>query len=687
MSWWLLQSLLVAVVLTALVQIACRWGRIGPVGRHALWVVVLVKLLTPPLVVWPWAVPHLGIFGTQSPESSKSPGSPEIRASLSGPIGLSASDDAGSLADGDAVSLADDTKSDSLASDERGLSTTSLLLLVWIAGAAIFALAQIALIVRVVMKLRRARAADADLADRVERLAQRLRMSPIPIRVIPAIASPFIWSGRRPLLLWPRDLPANLSATCLDGLVIHELAHVKRRDHWVGWLELFAGCVWWWNPLFWYVRAQLREQAELACDAWVVNVLPQGRRAYAEALLAVCDNFARGTAPLPVLGVGASSRQALERRLTMIMRGRVPFRLSRVGYLSIALVAVAALPAVAQRASVPQNQHPPVPTEVRPEPRTDQGRHLPLEIIHEQSPTLEVRHPQTRQEVTREPQERIIIDRQRPTALPDEARKLLDQLGTDEDKIRKDADAAIAEKRDQTIKQLQALQDAQTKAGHLDEAVAIRSSIRQLEQQPTTRRFAPRTSPPEFLRTVELRGNLDTIASRVAATRHFSAWTPASNARLAPANLNDYRTRVNETISFAVVGSTTGSVRGDGTYSADSSLAAAAVRAGAVSAGRLGCVNVTMLPGETYRIARADSCTVEVTGASEGPLWGTDVYTDDSSVAVAAVHAGVLKAGERGSVKITILPGRDSYAASERNGVKSEAYAKYEGSFKIERAK
>ena len=51
--------------------------------------------------------------------------------------------------------------------------------------------------------------------------------------------------------------------------MVHELAHVKRLDHVVGWFELVAAIVWWWNPLFWYVRTQVRRNAELACDSWV----------------------------------------------------------------------------------------------------------------------------------------------------------------------------------------------------------------------------------------------------------------------------------------------------------------------------------------------------------------------------------------------------------------------------------
>ena len=70
-----------------------------------------------------------------------------------------------------------------------------------------------------------------------------------------------------------------------------------------------------------------------------------------------------------------------------------------------------------------------------------------------------------------------------------------------------------------------------------------------------------------------------------------------------------------------------------------------------------------------------------VTGASRGAVWGTDVYTDDSTVAVAAVHAGVLRSGETGTVTITILPGQSAYAASTRNGVSAASWGAWAGSY------
>ncbi|MCX6954256.1 MAG: LCCL domain-containing protein [Verrucomicrobia bacterium] len=70
-----------------------------------------------------------------------------------------------------------------------------------------------------------------------------------------------------------------------------------------------------------------------------------------------------------------------------------------------------------------------------------------------------------------------------------------------------------------------------------------------------------------------------------------------------------------------------------------------------------------------------------VTGNASGAVWGTDVYTDDSAVATAAVHAGVLAVGETKTVTVTILPGQSSYAASTRNNIKASSWGAWSGSY------
>ena len=64
-------------------------------------------------------------------------------------------------------------------------------------------------------------------------------------------------------------------------------------------------------------------------------------------------------------------------------------------------------------------------------------------------------------------------------------------------------------------------------------------------------------------------------------------------------------------------------------------------------------------------------------------VWGTDIYTDDSSICTAAVHAGAITVDDGGEVTIEIAPGEDSYDASERNGILSLEYGPWGGSFVI----
>ena len=64
-------------------------------------------------------------------------------------------------------------------------------------------------------------------------------------------------------------------------------------------------------------------------------------------------------------------------------------------------------------------------------------------------------------------------------------------------------------------------------------------------------------------------------------------------------------------------------------------------------------------------------------------IWGTDTYTDDSSVCTAGVHRGVITLEEGGTVTIEMRPGEDQYEGTERNGIESSAYPAWGGSFVI----
>jgi LCCL domain len=203
-----------------------------------------------------------------------------------------------------------------------------------------------------------------------------------------------------------------------------------------------------------------------------------------------------------------------------------------------------------------------------------------------------------------------------------------------------------------------------------------------------------------------------------------------------PGTLETLRGQNGKEFLFEVTGANQGTVWGTDIYTDDSILAVACVHAGLLQVGQKGAIKVTILPGEnayqgstrngvttqnwpawngSYKVelgkrirraapggggVMADPGTVQnlrgqaaktflfqVTGNANGAIWGTDVYTDDSALATAAVHAGLLKDGEKGVVKVTILEGQAQYTDSTRNGVASSSYGEWGGSFKVEAVK
>ncbi|MBY0457790.1 MAG: hypothetical protein K2V38_10665, partial [Gemmataceae bacterium] len=77
---------------------------------------------------------------------------------------------------------------------------------------------------------------------------------------------------------------------------------------------------------------------------------------------------------------------------------------------------------------------------------------------------------------------------------------------------------------------------------------------------------------------------------------------------------------------------------------------------------------------------------LEVTGRTDGSIWGTDVYTADSRVATAAVHAGLVRVGEKAILRATVLNGADLvYTGSFRHDVESNDYGPYPMAYRLEK--
>jgi hypothetical protein len=126
---------------------------------------------------------------------------------------------------------------------------------------------------------------------------------------------------------------------------MHELAHVRRGDHLVRWLD-WAVVAWlWWNPLAWIARRGLRSTEELACDALVLRTRGTAPREYGRCLLSVAESLAGSAFRAPVQACTMGDGGSLEQRIRFIMSGSLQRRPSlpvRLATVAVAAVSMAA---------------------------------------------------------------------------------------------------------------------------------------------------------------------------------------------------------------------------------------------------------------------------------------------------------------------------------------------------------
>lgn len=335
MSDFLLRAVLSNLCLAIPLALLAFWVQSSgkrPVVAHLLWVIVLAKLVTPPLTTVPlieWAPlakeaqPALAIDGIEA----------------------AARDGAESEAAGPVVTSRDDAPAASETSPViarlRGLA-----LWAWAIGTLVVASISVRRILRFHRLLdRSSSAAPPDLERRADALSRRFGLGRAPdVFVTEAEIMPLVWGvGLRPRLVVPRVILRDLSPAAIEWVLAHEIAHLRRRDHLVRWLEWAVCIAFWWNPLVWWARRNLRVNEEICCDALVLATLQPNPHDYADSLLAVVEHLSTPHAP-PGLASAIDSGGLLERRFEMILSKRSLLAPSTWLRLGVVLLAVGVLP-------------------------------------------------------------------------------------------------------------------------------------------------------------------------------------------------------------------------------------------------------------------------------------------------------------------------------------------------------
>lgn len=285
-SNWLVSSVLAAFAWFA--QSKLR----RPVIAHLLWLLVLVKLVTPPLF---------------------------SLAVLPAPVAPAVTLVADVLADHTGAASA------ALALEPVAAATldaTTVLVCLWLLGSVIVLIWSTFRIVRFHRLLTLAsRPAPQDLTQRAAQLAKTLGLKKTPsINITSARVTPMVWwVGGKVRVFIPEAMPAELGGNQMRWILAHELGHVRRGDHFVRWLEWLACVAFWWNPIAWLARRNLRANEEVCCDALVLRSLKGKPHSYANSLLAAVEFLASPGLRPPAMASEINSGGFLERRFRMIV--------------------------------------------------------------------------------------------------------------------------------------------------------------------------------------------------------------------------------------------------------------------------------------------------------------------------------------------------------------------------------
>ena len=114
---------------------------------------------------------------------------------------------------------------------------------------------------------------ESRLAVDVRDLCRRAGVSET-IRLVEddSVAVPAVWGIARPTIILPRGIASTLTAEQLRWVLLHELAHVRRRDLIVLMLQRFAAILHFFNPAIWIANRIIDQLREYACDDLAVSL-------------------------------------------------------------------------------------------------------------------------------------------------------------------------------------------------------------------------------------------------------------------------------------------------------------------------------------------------------------------------------------------------------------------------------
>jgi bla regulator protein BlaR1 len=352
--------------LLTIVVLLLQWtlkDRLPARWRYNLWLIVLLRLLIPVLPESPLSIYNLL---TPAPAATISPDPDPITSAEIPVADVLDIDEAAALFAPELLSapeLTNPIDAGSLPSTAKPDPATAVLVsepfpwraalaALWLLGLLLF----LARIFLATIKLHRlARRLDRITDPAVTKLLDSCKRTmhvrhPVTILASDAIPAPALMGFFKPRLLLPANLLTDFDPRELRLVLLHELAHVRRRDVAVNWLATLLHALHWFNPILWLATSRLRTDRELATDEMVLLAAGHSddRHLYGQTILKLLQTLSRRGAVLPgVVGI-LERTHPMRRRITMIAQftDDHAVRRSRSRWSALALAAALAVGAV-----------------------------------------------------------------------------------------------------------------------------------------------------------------------------------------------------------------------------------------------------------------------------------------------------------------------------------------------------
>ena len=160
---------------------------------------------------------------------------------------------------------------------------------------------------------------DSEILDLLEDCKMQMNVQTIlGVVVSDRIKSPALFGFIRPRLLLPQGMLETYSHDELRYIFIHELAHLKQRDIYFGWLIALLHILHWFNPLMWFASRRMRADREVACDTLAISMMgPDEPPKYGRTIVSLLESFSQVRYLPSVAGIVEDTCQ-MERRIKMI---------------------------------------------------------------------------------------------------------------------------------------------------------------------------------------------------------------------------------------------------------------------------------------------------------------------------------------------------------------------------------